>query len=107
MEPQAIVDARGRQLSLRTMDPADMLDLIEAAGENAGNRAWLRFALLVCSVQGMDAVPVPFPRDVASIKSLARRLGTDGLEAVRAALFGDDREDRDADQGAMRTIAKN
>lgn len=83
------VEADGRVLRLREMDPADMLDLIEAAGENAGNRAWLRFAMLACSVQAIDGVPVPFPRDPGGVKALARRIGTAGLEAVRAALFTD------------------
>jgi hypothetical protein len=82
----------GHRYSLRKMDPADMLDLIEAAGENANNRAWLHFAMIVCSVQAIDGIPVPFPRDAAGIKDLARRLGTDGVEALRAKLLNEPAE---------------
>lgn len=100
-----VADAGGRRLRLRVMDPADMLDLLEAAGENAGNRAWLRFAMIACSVQAIDEVPVPFPRDPAGVKALARRLGTDGLDAARLALFG---EEAEAEAGAdAAVIAKN
>ncbi len=85
----AITDAAGRVLQADDLDPAEMLDLIEAAGDKAGNATWLQFALLACAVRAIDDVPVPFPRDPAAIKALARRLGNDALDRVRAALFGD------------------
>ena len=91
MAAPEVLEAGGLRLRLRVLDPADMLDLIEAAGENSDNRAWLRFAMLVCSVEAIDEVPAPFPRDVAGIKALARRLGTDALNAVRVRLQARDR----------------
>jgi hypothetical protein len=88
------VEADGRRFALREMDPADMLDLLEAAGHNAGNRAWLRFAMVVCSVQAIDGIPMPFPRDAGGIKALARTVGVNGIEAVRATLAHDSGPDQ-------------
>lgn len=84
------IECDGHTYRLRVLDPADMLDLIESAGENAGNKVWLRFAMLACSVQAIDDVPVPFPRDVLAIKGLARKLGISVLEQVRHALASND-----------------
>ena len=96
------IEVDGHRWRLRRLDAGDMLDMIEAAGENAGNRVWMRFALVACSVQAVDGVPLPFPRDAAGIKAVARRLGMKGLEAVQAVL-----EDDDVSDSVELTAAKN
>ena len=79
-------DSKGRSISVKEMDPADQLDLFEACARNSTNNAWVGMALLVCSVTALDGVPVMMPRNPDEVKALARRLGSDGIAAVAAAL---------------------
>jgi len=67
-----------------------MLDLLEAAGAAAASEAWLRYALLVCSVSAIDGKPVMMPRTKDGIRDLACRIGNRGMEAVSRAHFPDD-----------------
>ena len=74
-----VTDAKGRKLSVRIMDPGDMLDLMEAAGDASSNRGFMAMAMHVCSVEAIDDTPVPRPRDKDDIKRMARTLGNEGL----------------------------
>ncbi|MFT8764598.1 MAG: hypothetical protein ABF809_11455, partial [Gluconobacter potus] len=63
--PQEVVLSDNRRLTLREIDPADMLDLIEAAGSainGASASAWLGYAEMICSVPAIDGVPVQMPQ---------------------------------------------
>lgn len=83
-------DAGGRVLVLRVLDPADMLDLLEAAGEASANVGFMRYAMVICSVAMIGDVPVPLPGKREEMKAVARRLGNDGFAAVSKAMFGAD-----------------
>jgi len=75
----------GRVLSVRTLDPGDMLDLIEAAGSAVASdaaHAWLSYAQMVCSVSSIDGIPVQMPVNKHEIRELARRLGQVGVDAL-------------------------
>ncbi len=84
-EPLTATDAAGRKFTLRTLDPSDMLDLIEAAGAGVTSE-WLRFAQAIVSVSEIDGVPVPMPNTKNAIRALAKRVGNDGLIAIYEAM---------------------
>ncbi|MFT9220371.1 hypothetical protein [Gluconobacter oxydans] len=101
--PQEVVLSDNRRLTLREIDPADMLDLIEAAGSainGASASAWLGYAEMICSVTAIDGVPVQMPQTKDEIRELSRRVGKAGI-AVLTPLF-----ERDADED-LRDVAKN
>jgi len=83
-----VVDSKGRKIVINPLDPADMLDLLEAAGDASANAGYMRYAMVICSVSEIDGVPVPRPSKKADIKALARRLDNDGFAAVTRSLFG-------------------
>lgn len=72
----------GRRLSLREINPGDMLDLIEAAGSAAGSAAWMRYALLICSVEAIDGKPVMMPHTKDAVRDLGRKIGNVGIAAL-------------------------
>ena len=72
----------GRRFSLRKTNPADMLDLIEAAGVAAASGAWMRYALMICSVSAIDGKPVLMPLTKDAVRDLGRRIGNVGMEAL-------------------------
>jgi hypothetical protein len=86
MDDVTVTDAKGHKLTVHEMDPADKLDLFEAAAKNNGNGNWLGMALLACSVTAIDGQPIPMPKNPEQVKALARRLGNAGIDAVSVAL---------------------
>ncbi|WP_222548392.1 hypothetical protein [Asaia lannensis] len=98
MLPEILDIGTGRRLSLRELDPGDMLDLIEAAGSAVSGpsaSAWLAYAQMICSVRAIDAVPVQMPNTKEEIRELARRIGNDGVAALQN-LFADEVMQEDA-----------
>ena len=85
-----VADAKGRKITVSPLDPADMLDLLEAAGDASANSGYIRYAMVVCSVSMIDSLPIPRPAKKADIRALAKRLDNDGFAAVASALFGKD-----------------
>lgn len=85
-----IIDGRGRKFITKELDPGDLLDLLEAAGSNSGNSAWLRLAMVVCSVTAIDGVPLPLATTKQDVRTAAKQIGNDGLVALNKALLGDD-----------------
>ena len=88
-----VTDAKGRKIVVNPLDPADMLDLLEAAGDASANSGYIRYAMVVCSVSMIDGLPIPRPSKKADIRALAKRLENDGFAAVASALFGKDEAD--------------
>ncbi|GBR44218.1 hypothetical protein [Neokomagataea thailandica] len=104
MLPKDLVLEDGRKLMLRELDPADMLDLIEAAGAAVNSPAagaWLSYAEMICSVTAIDGVPVQMPGTKDEIRDLARRLGKGGLVGLQPFFEGVE------DEEALRVTAKN
>lgn len=89
-EAIVVTDAGGRKITVQPLDPADMLDLMEAVGNASSNVGYVRYAMVICAVTMVDDVPVPRASKKAEIKALARKLGNDGFSAVAKELFGDD-----------------
>ncbi|GBQ88294.1 hypothetical protein [Asaia krungthepensis] len=90
--PQKLEVRSGHDLSLRALDPADMLDLIEAGGSAVSGpsaSAWLSYAQMICSVSAINGVPVQMPATKDEIKDLARRIGNDGLSALQEVFVAD------------------
>lgn len=96
-----VKDALGRSLVLVPLQPHEMLDLFEAAGTNSGNGAWVRMALLVCSVRSIDDVPLPYPTMKDQVRGNAKLLGNEGLVAAQLELMGAD------DESALDTTAED
>ena len=80
--PAEIESGDGRRFALREANPGDMLDLIEAAGAAASSAAWMRYALMICSVNGIDGKPVMMPMTKEAVRELGRRIGNTGMEAL-------------------------
>lgn len=101
--PAEVALPDGRRLALRELDPADMLDLIEAAGSavtGPSASTWLGYAEMICSVTAIDGVPVQMPVTKDQIRALARKIGKDGIAALDPLFVkGDD--------GGDTAIAKN
>ncbi len=85
--PSEIDSGDGRKFQLQEVDPAGMLDLLEAAGTAANSSAWLRYALMICSVISIDGKPVIMPITKDEVKNLARRVGNTGVEAIAAVTY--------------------
>ena len=85
-----IVESKnGMKLGVVELDPADQLDLFEACGRMSTNPGWVGLALLACSVRSINGVPEPMPATQDQVRNLARRLGHEGIAAVRKSLEGD------------------
>lgn len=87
-ETKSATDENGKRYTIRVLDPADMLDLLEAAGDLSGNAGWVRYAMMLCSVSEIDGVPVPMPAKKSDVRALAKRIGNAGLKAIDQVLFG-------------------
>jgi len=106
MLPSDIEVGDGRRFSLRESGPADMLDLIEAAGSAASSTAWMRYALMICSVSAIDGKPVLMPLTKNAVRDLAKRIGNAGMDAL-ARIHYPDEEDSDRAPTSEFDTAKN
>lgn len=109
--PTEITTSEGVKLSLRELDPGDMLDLIEAAGSAMGGQssgAWLGYAQMICSVNAIDGVPVHMPSTKGEVKELARRIGNLGIVALQPAFYGSvAKQNGEEAKSDKKEIAKN
>ena len=106
MLPSEIDSGDGRRFSLRETNPADMLDLIEAAGAAASSTAWLRYALMICSVTAIDGKPVLMPLTKNALRELGRKIGNVGMDALAAVHYPETAEEG-ADLDSELDVAKN
>lgn len=77
----------GRKIGVRILDMADMLDLMEAAGQVSTNQGWMNLAIPAVSVDYLDEKPVPIPATKEKIKQRTRELGNERMGAIIWALF--------------------
>jgi hypothetical protein len=82
-----VTDDNGRKLTLRELDPADMLDAIEAAGNAADNTTWVRLAMMMMAVDSIGGVPIPPPQNKREIRALAKQIGNVGMRAIQGVMF--------------------
>lgn len=85
--PPEVEIGDGRRFQLREANPGDMLDLIEAAGSASGSAAWMRYALMICSVSAIDGKPVMMPSTKEGVRDLGRRIGNLGMDALAQAHY--------------------
>lgn len=104
--PVEIDSGDGRRFTLRDANPGDMLDLIEAAGSAAGSTAWMRYALMICSVSAIDGKPVMMPSTKEAVRELGRRIGNAGMDALAEAHYPNAAHDGVLD-GSELDAAKN
>lgn len=96
----------GRRFSLQSSTPADMLDLLEAAGSAASSEAWMRYALMICSVSAIDGKPILMPRTKDAVRELGRKIGNIGMDALSRAHYPDELS-QDSASAAEIDTAKN
>lgn len=89
-DPIIVTAADGRAFTLRDIGPMEVLDLLEAAEQTSGNKAWLQYAWPIVSVAMIDGHPRPFPRSRDDLRRLAAEIGTAGHAAITEALFPKD-----------------
>lgn len=108
MLPSEIDSDDGRRFLLREANPGDMLDLIEAAGSAASSAAWMRYALMICSVSSIDGKPVMMPTTKQGVRELGKKIGNIGMDALARAHYPEN-EGADIEKSADREIetAKN
>ena len=106
MLPSEIDSGDGRRFSLRQASPADMLDLIEAAGNAASSGAWMRYALMICSVSAIDSKPVLVPLTKDAVRELGRRIGNVGMEALARVHYPEE-DENNATTPNEAEVAKN
>ncbi|WP_239479216.1 hypothetical protein [Lichenicola cladoniae] len=104
--PAEITCADDRRFALREANPGDMLDLIEAAGSAASSAAWMRYALMICSVSAIDGKPVMMPTTKEAVRELGRRVGNGGMDALSRVHYPDDEPDN-TQSGSELDTAKN
>ena len=102
--PSEIDGGEGRRFALRECNPADMLDLIEAAGNAASSGAWMRYALMICSVSAIDGKPVLMPLSKPAVRELAKRVGNLGMEALARAHYPEASQSETSDDGAVAVV---
>lgn len=91
-----VTDTGGRHITLRRLTALGKLRLFKAAGATLSqNQYWLGMAMLACSVQAIDDVPVPMPANELQIEALVSRLGDTGIAAIAGALGPDSPPDAD------------
>ena len=99
--PSEIDSGDGRSFALREVNPGDMLDLIEAAGSAASSSAWMRYALMICSVNAIDGKPIMMPTTKQGVRELGRKIGNIGMEALAHIHYPED--DRAKEDGFIDT----
>ena len=72
-----------------------MLDLIEAAGSAASSSAWMRYALMICSVSAIDGKPIMIPTTKQGVRELGCKIGNVGMEALARCHYPEDADGRD------------
>ena len=95
MLPTDIEVADGRRFTLREANPGDMLDLIEAAGSAASSSAWMRYALMICSVSAINGKPIMMPTTKQGVRELGCKIGNVGMEALARCHYPEDANERD------------
>ncbi len=99
--PSDVDSDDGRRFTLREANPGDMLDLIEAAGSAASSSAWMRYALMICSVSAIDGKPVMMPTTKQGVRELGRKIGNVGMEVLARVHYPENDQDEKTDPSDM------
>lgn len=87
MEDKIVTDAKGRKITLRTLNVMDQVRLMRAVGpEQARNEPYFNIVTMAASVSDIDDVPCAIPRSEAQIDGLISRIGDDGFAALMVSM---------------------
>jgi hypothetical protein len=76
------VDSRARRIALKKPGVLQQFKLVEALGEVAENRVYMRMVLPLLYVSDIDGEPVVTLMKKSEVEALIQRLGDEGIEAV-------------------------
>lgn len=80
-----LTDSKGRKLTLRTLSVLDQARIMRAIGaEQAKNEPYVAVVMAACSIEQIDDVPVPLPRNERDIDDRIGRVGDDGFAMIQA-----------------------
>jgi hypothetical protein len=83
--PDTIKTADGKVLVLRKLKAIEQVRLLRAIGaEQSNNQPYVRIVEAAASVESIDDVPNPIPRNEAQIDGMIQRIGDDGLNSIIA-----------------------
>lgn len=81
--PDTIKDAKGRVLTLRTINVLQQVRLLRAIGpDQARNQPYVEIVMMAASVDNIDGVPIPMPTNERLIDLAIDRIGDDGFAAL-------------------------
>ena len=82
-QTHVLVDAAGRNLTMKSLTLLDQARIFKAVGAaNAENGPYVRLATLAACVTEIDGVPYPFPNNDKAVEGAITRLGDHGLMAI-------------------------
>lgn len=106
--PEMVTDSLGRVLTIQKLDALAELDLIEAAGLNADNRAWMTRATLAACVKRIDGIPVKPQSNRNDLRNQVKLVGAEGVQAVISKLAPEEQEVAEQNlPDATAAVAKN
>lgn len=80
------IDAKGRRIKVKQLDPLRVFQLAIAMGQSADSVFARNYASLAASVQEIDGDICSFPANNVQIQAMLQRLGIEGLDAVLTAI---------------------
>lgn len=80
-----ITTLSGKKLEYRDNVPSDVLSLLELADFDP-TPSWIKYALMIYSVEAIDGIPVDQPQTKEQIKQIGDALGVDGISALFDAM---------------------
>lgn len=101
----AVVDSRARRITLKKPGVLQQFKLVEALGEVAENRVYMRMALPLLYVTDIDGEGVVTLMRKSEVEALIQRLGDEGLEAVMHGMekhYGGMESDPEADKAVLK-----
>ena len=86
LPPGTAIDAKGRRITVKQLDPLQVYRLAKIMGIAADSDFARGYAALTACVRDIDGDAVPFPNSDMQLEATMQRLGSDGLDAVNKAL---------------------
>jgi hypothetical protein len=99
-----VVDSRARRITLKKPGVLQQFKLVEALGEVAENRVYMRMVLPLLYVSDIDGEAVVTLMRKSEVEALIQRLGDEGLEAVMHGVethYGE-KSDPEADKAVLK-----
>lgn len=85
-ESASHVDARGRRITVSSLNALQIYRLTKVLGPFSSNAATMDMATLACTVRKIDATDIAFPATEREVEFLIQQLDFDGITAAGEAL---------------------